>query len=154
MDVDEIGEIYKKVKKEFATICAINTCPHIIRVLGIVTKTHGQVSILMEFAAEGSLRDYIDKYKNEHLPKSFVHNVIYDIAYALKALHAHSVYHRDLKAANVFLLLIAKILYVVFGSSFGFSTGSICFDFILTKYFSISFTLFFDFVDVYNYYIF
>eukprot|EP00944_MAST-04C_sp_MAST-4C-sp1_P008771 g8771.t1 len=98
-------ELYQSFRKEFALMCTTNTCQRVVRVYGIVTETPGQLSLIMEYAPNGSLRDYLDKQKEQNrlLPQTFAHNLIYDIAYGMKELYAKGVQHRDLKAANVLL---------------------------------------------------
>ena len=41
--------------------------------------------------------------KNNELSKVFVHNTIYDIAFAMEVLHDNKIYHRDLNALNIMI---------------------------------------------------
>ncbi len=95
--------IYDSFKDEFALMCAINTCPRVVRVFGIITTIPYKLAMIMEYAAEGSLRNYLTKHASTPLEKSMALSLVYDIAYGMKALYAKGVHHRDLKASNVLL---------------------------------------------------
>ena len=99
----ENQSIYDSFKDEFALMCSVNTCPRVVRVFGIITTMPGKLAMIMEYAAEGSLRDYLTKHASTPLEKNLVRSLVYDIAYGMKALYAKGVHHRDLKAANVLL---------------------------------------------------
>ena len=62
-----------------------------------------KLAMIMEYAAEGSLRDYLTKHASTPLKKNMALSLVYDIAYGMKALYAKGVHHRDLKASNVLL---------------------------------------------------
>ena len=96
-------KIYESFEREFALMCSINTCPRVVRVFGIITTMTGKLAMVMEYAAEGSLRHYLTKHASTPLEKSMALSLVYDIAYGMKALYATGVHHRDLKASNVLL---------------------------------------------------
>eukprot|EP00505_MAST-04D_sp_SCG-Rhode-Island_P003745 Stramenopile-MAST_4_protein_3745 len=99
----ENHKIFDSFKNEFALMCSINTCPRVVRVFGIITTMPGKLVMIMEYAAEGSLRDYLTKHASTPLEKSMALSLVYDIAYGMKALYAKGIHHRDLKASNVLL---------------------------------------------------
>ena len=96
-------KIYESFEREFALMCSINTCPRVVRVFGIITTMTGKLAMVMEYAAEGSLRHYLTKHASTPLEKSMALSLVYDIAYGMKALYAKGIHHRDLKASNVLL---------------------------------------------------
>eukprot|EP00505_MAST-04D_sp_SCG-Rhode-Island_P002845 Stramenopile-MAST_4_protein_2845 len=106
-------KIMKGVKKELALMCRVDRCENVVRVFG-VAKISDQLILIMEYANQGSLRDYLDNHNEDPLPKDLVLNIINDIAVGMKEIYKHGVEHRDLKADNVFLDenhgdLIAKV---------------------------------------------
>jgi len=110
--------LYKSFQKEFALMFSANTCQRVIHVYGAVTKDPGKLTLVMEYAANGSLRKYLDNVEGSSgIDKEMACNIIFDIAYGMHELYNKGVHHRDLKSANVLLdhNMIAKV------SDFGLS---------------------------------
>ena len=110
--------LFKSFQKEFALMCSANTCQRVIHVYGAVTKDPGKLTLVMEYAANGSLRKYLDNVEGSSgIVKEMACNIIFDIAYGMYELYNKGVHHRDLKSANVLLdhNMIAKV------SDFGLS---------------------------------
>ena len=75
-------------------MCPVNTCPRVVRVFGIITTMPGQLVLIMEDAAERSLRNYWTKHASTPLKKSMALSRVYDIAYGMKALYTKGVHHQ------------------------------------------------------------
>ena len=53
--------IYDGVKKELTMMCRVDRCENIIRVFGVVKNIPDKLVLVMEYASNGSLRDYLDE---------------------------------------------------------------------------------------------
>ena len=69
--VAENYKLYESFKQEFALMCSINTCPRVVRVFGIITTMREKLAMIMEYAAEGSLRDYLTKHASTPLERAW-----------------------------------------------------------------------------------
>lgn len=77
-------------------------CPYTIHYYGTILFNK-QLTILMEFCPQGSLRDLID-ITDRVLNENQIAFVMHDLLSALKVLHnEHHIVHRDVKAANILL---------------------------------------------------
>eukprot|EP00944_MAST-04C_sp_MAST-4C-sp1_P013968 g13968.t1 len=106
-------KLYDGVRKELVTMCRCLNCENIVRVFGLVKNIPDKLVLIMEYATEGSLRNFLDKAENP-LSKELVFNLIYDVANGMKYIYSKGVEHRDLKADNVLLdeqhgELVAKV---------------------------------------------
>ena len=88
---------------EFEVLCKL-AHPNITRLYG-AWRSDDSLSILMEFADGGSLAEAMQARKAtaELLAEEAVLDWFVQIVLALSYMHTHSIMHRDLKAANVFL---------------------------------------------------
>ena len=80
--------------------------PYIIRFFGI-TKTPEGEAIVMEYAANGSLYQFLDLTRKRHLESSFSWKqrlkIAQDITRGLLLMHENKILHRDMKSLNVLL---------------------------------------------------
>jgi len=105
--------------KEAKILCDLKS-PNIIRFYGITRKKE-QECIVMEYAENGTLFEFLKKLRNEKKESTFSWDKRYDIALditrGLILMHRENVLHRDLKSPNILLdtNMVAKI------SDFGLS---------------------------------
>eukprot|EP00943_MAST-04B_sp_MAST-4B-sp1_P003078 g3078.t1 len=99
---EEINHTLDSFKRELAIMIKMQSCPNIIHTYGAFQR-HDELVVIMEYAANGSLREYLDKHKSNPLSKDLVCSLITDIAEGMKYMYTHRVEHRDLKADNVLL---------------------------------------------------
>lgn len=66
-------------------------------------KTTFNMFILMEYAEQGNLLDYMRKFQHLCLPEDEAKFCIYQVCKGLDHLHNHKIAHRDLKVENVFV---------------------------------------------------
>jgi len=111
------------VMQEFlneASLLSKMNSPYIIRFFGISRNKEGE-SIVMEYAAKGSLFHFLEMLRKENHESSFSWDKKYqmaqDITRGLLLMHSQGVLHRDMKSLNILLDkdMTAKI------SDFGFS---------------------------------
>ena len=68
----------EEIQNEFAIMIKGNQCPEIIHSYGIIQHRESLI-IIMEYASNGSLRDYLNDHKNTPLSKDLVCSLISDI---------------------------------------------------------------------------
>src|SRR5437667_4413854 len=57
--------------------------------------------LVMEYASGGSLRNYIGRYEQKHLPIEHAIKILLQISQALKYAHQKNIIHRDVKPENI-----------------------------------------------------
>ena len=82
----------------------------IIHSYGIIQQE--SLIIIMEYASNGSLRDYLNDHKNTPLSKDLVCSLISDIKWN-GLFYSHDVEHRDLKTDNILLDNELCVKYVI-----------------------------------------
>ena len=102
MSVPEQGKLYASFQKEFAIMCSARS-RRVVEVYGVITQLESKLILVMEYAANGSLRKMLDEDPQTPLERNTALGLIADIAFGMKYLYSKGVHHRDLKAANVLL---------------------------------------------------
>ena len=98
----------KKQEEELANEVMMQSSlrhPHIVRLVGYHWAC-GKMSLLLEFAAGGSLGKHIRKAASRRTPidpELFTQLWLSQIASALQCIHSHGVLHRDISSENIFL---------------------------------------------------
>ncbi|POG60496.1 kinase-like domain-containing protein [Rhizophagus irregularis DAOM 181602=DAOM 197198] len=105
----------KKFVNELKLVRMVHFHPNINRFLGIAKDDIGNYIMVLEFANEGNLRDYLMRKKNSLEWKDKVHMAL-DITCGLKCLHAQDIIHRDLHSKNI-LVNNGRLLIADFGLS-------------------------------------
>ncbi|GET02104.1 kinase-like domain-containing protein [Rhizophagus clarus] len=95
------GKIIENFTKELKTIRGVSYHDNIISFLGISKNDTGYI-MLLEYANEGNLRDYLTK-KFESLEWEKKIRMVLDITCGLQCLHLEGIIHRDLAINNLIL---------------------------------------------------
>jgi outer membrane protein assembly factor BamB/serine/threonine protein kinase len=98
--------------QEAETIAALHH-PHIIRVLDFDVTDDGVPFLVMDYAAQGSLRQR--HKRGEQVPLSTVVAYMQPIAEGLHYAHEHRIIHRDIKPDNILIDAQDKIVLSDFG---------------------------------------
>ena len=85
MTVPEQLELYKSFQREFAIMCSARN-RRVIEVYGIVKKLDKLVLVL-EYAANGSLRTMLDEEPSKPLEREMALGLIADVAFGMKYLY-------------------------------------------------------------------
>ena len=82
-------------------ICSRLRHPNIVQIYGVVTSDNKCLTVVMDYAPDGSLRDLLDQNPSMPLSKTTQLNYIKQLCYGIEYLHGSKVAHRDLKSLNV-----------------------------------------------------
>ncbi|CAB4423416.1 unnamed protein product [Rhizophagus irregularis] len=108
IEEDELNRLDDEFTKELRLLCEAD-CENVNRILGI-TKVSGSYTLVLEYANEGNLRDYLEKNFTSLNWKNKIQMAL-DITCGLKFLHSKEMIHRDLHPKNILVnngkLLIA-----------------------------------------------
>ncbi|GBB84910.1 hypothetical protein RclHR1_01150014 [Rhizophagus clarus] len=108
---DELNEANDEFVKELKLLREVDYHPKINRCLGI-TEDSGYYILVLEYANEGNLRNYLKK-KSTSLKWNDKIQMALDITSGLKFLHSKEIIHRDLHSKNILVnngkLLIADL---------------------------------------------
>ena len=102
MSVPEQVKLYASFQKEFAIMCSARS-RRVVEVYGVITQLESKLVLVMEHAANGSLRKMLSEDPGTLLEKKMALGLVADIAFGMKYLYSKGIRHRDLKAANVLL---------------------------------------------------
>ncbi|PKY37662.1 kinase-like protein [Rhizophagus irregularis] len=108
IEEDELNRLDDEFTKELRLLCEVD-CENVNRILGI-TKVSRSYTLVLEYANEGNLRDYLEKNFTSLNWKNKIQMAL-DITCGLKFLHSKEMIHRDLHPKNILVnngkLLIA-----------------------------------------------
>ncbi len=113
----EARECFINEMDVFSTLRSLPPCPNVIKSYDCVSKdtqsifdTHIKYTIVMEYAAKGSLAEYLEQ-NDLMLNPALYYQVVYGIANGICFLHKYNIAHKDLKTSNIFLSdkLVPKI---------------------------------------------
>ena len=78
---------------------------HIVEYYGSYPKDENNKYIIMEYAGNSNLKNFIEKYKKSHeyIKEKKIINIIKQICIGLRAIHNCGMIHRDLKPENIFI---------------------------------------------------
>ena len=112
----ELEEI-EKIQKLMNILSQINNS-HIIKYYNTFMK-NDVFNILMEYAGDVDLKQFIQNYKNknEFIDEKTIKDIILQICKGLKEIHNHRIIHRDLTPDNIFIDNNNKIKIGDFGIS-------------------------------------
>lgn len=115
LSMNERQRLLRELSSELAIMMQLHS-PLIVRVFGVVTKDPDFFGLVLEYMAEGSLRDRLDETENI-IALECRRSWLADIARGMCYLHRHDVEHRDLKASNILLASDNKCKVADFGLS-------------------------------------
>ncbi|CAB5191719.1 unnamed protein product [Rhizophagus irregularis] len=107
--------VIKNLVKELKLLRMVSYHDNINRFLGITNDHAGNYIMVLEYADEGNLRDYL-KVKFDSLQWENKIRMALDIACGLKCLHSRDIVHRDLHSKNI-LVNKGRLLIADFGLS-------------------------------------
>lgn len=110
------SEVSQELWHEFNLVFNLRS-PRIIQVMGFCTSKSGALSLVIEYAPGGALRDRLDKYSSEdRIPEADqACTWAVDIAHGMDYLHSRGVMHCDLKSPNVLLDALVRCKVADFG---------------------------------------
>ena len=76
---------------------------HIVEYYGSYPKDENNKYIIMEYAGNSNLKNFIDKRKGKYIEEKKIINIIKQICIGLRAIHSCGIIHRDLKPENIFI---------------------------------------------------
>ncbi|KAI4298924.1 hypothetical protein L6164_032432 [Bauhinia variegata] len=107
------GAGLEALENEFKILKSLKSSPYIVQCLG-TEKGKGNISVLMEYMAGGSVADVAQKFGGS-LEEEVVRLYTREILKGLKDLHQHGIVHCDLKCKNVLLGSSGDIKLADFG---------------------------------------
>ncbi|XP_037902942.1 serine/threonine-protein kinase nekl-2 [Hermetia illucens] len=112
--IAKTAAIYDAVKSEVYILSQLKH-PRIIKFIEVFIS-NSSIHIVMEYASQGSLGDYLRR-RTSPLTTTNVLNIFMDILMGLEYLHIKHVIHRDLKPANLLMSTHNRIKICDFGIS-------------------------------------
>ena len=78
---------------------------HIVKYYGSYPKDENNKYIIMEYAGNSNLKNFIEKYKKSHeyIKEKKIINIIKQICIGLRVIHSCDIIHRDLKPENILI---------------------------------------------------
>lgn len=109
--------------KEFQILSEFKGCSRIVQCYG--TKVQERINnegdiefkILMEYASGGSLRNFMDRFKDKKLPDALIRRFTRMILEGLAMIHGHGYVHCDLKPENILVFPSFELKISDFGLS-------------------------------------
>jgi len=113
----EFESLDDSFEREMAIVSTLNH-PNITRYYGFYNGDKGR-SIVMEYAKNGNLYDFLEKCRDEDidLPIELRYQICLGICRGIKSIHKKDIVHRDLKTPNILLNRSMKPLITDFGQS-------------------------------------
>jgi serine/threonine protein kinase len=93
--------LLNRVEQEIKIHSTLNH-PNVVQFLGSFNEG-GTTYIVLEYCANGSVVQAMDRCENRRLPLADVRKYMHDLAQAVRYLHSHIIIHRDLKPGNMLL---------------------------------------------------
>ncbi|CAB4437295.1 unnamed protein product [Rhizophagus irregularis] len=106
---DEHGEVNDEFIRELELLREVDYHPKINRCLGI-TKDSGKYILVLDYANEGNLRNYLRKKFISLKWKDKIQMAL-DITSGLKFLHSKGIIHRDLVKKYLFIIFVCDFCF-------------------------------------------
>ena len=117
METNNMSEKERQESEREARVLKKMDHPNIIRFHEVFMTRRGRLCIVMDYADQGDLHQYIKKQNGKLLEEPLILNWFTQVCFALGHVHSHKVLHRDLKTHNVFLTSAGMVKLGDFGIS-------------------------------------
>ncbi|KAH9176437.1 Pkinase-domain-containing protein [Lactarius sanguifluus] len=115
LDADD-GDDVDSIQREVALLTQLRDGPNITKYYGCHLDGP-RVWIVMEFAQGGSVYSLMQSSPNNSLEEKYVVVIVREVLIGLNYLHKSNVIHRDIKAANILVTALGKVMICDFGVS-------------------------------------
>ncbi|KAL1222395.1 Mitogen-activated protein kinase kinase kinase 20 [Cardamine amara subsp. amara] len=114
---------YVSLMQEVQILNKLRDCPRIVNICGndLDVGLGYSLKLLLEYATEGSLRNFMNKYKDRRLPDLMIRDFTRMIVEGLVAIHSHGYVHCDLKSDNLLIFPSKDNSYELKIADFGLS---------------------------------
>lgn len=109
---DDVGDI----QREVALLTQLRDAPNVTKYYGCYLDGP-RVWIAMELAQGGSVRTLMKSSKGGVLEEKYIVIIVREVLLGLNYLHKSAIIHRDIKAANVLITAVGKVMICDFGVS-------------------------------------
>lgn len=116
INLDTADDDVADIQREVALLTHLRDAVNITKYYGCYLDGP-RVWIVMEYASGGSVRTLMKACKDGIMQERYIVVVVREMLLALAYLHRMNVIHRDLKAANVLITAIGKVMLCDFGVS-------------------------------------
>ncbi|KAF8920717.1 Pkinase-domain-containing protein [Mucidula mucida] len=123
IDLDREDDDVADIQREVALLTQLRDAPNITEYFGCYMDGP-RVWIAMEFAQGGSVYSLMKASQDDCLEERYISVIVREVLIALCYLHKIPVIHRDIKAANVLVTAVGKVMICDFGVSALLSTAS------------------------------
>ncbi|KDQ57544.1 hypothetical protein JAAARDRAFT_130580 [Jaapia argillacea MUCL 33604] len=111
-DSDDVGDI----QREVALLTQLRDAPNVTKYYGCYLDGP-RVWIVMEYAQGGSVLNLMKASRDGTLEERYVVVIVREVLAGLSYLHKSGVIHRDIKAANILITDVGKVMICDFGVS-------------------------------------
>ncbi|KAJ4462700.1 putative Serine/threonine-protein kinase Nek8 [Paratrimastix pyriformis] len=102
----DIGQLSRRERddavNEVRILASLNS-PYVIHYFDSFVEPESQLNIVMEFAKNGNLCEYLKSEQPHSLPEDTVWKFFIQIGLGLHHIHSSKILHRDIKTLNIFL---------------------------------------------------
>ncbi|KAJ3737313.1 Pkinase-domain-containing protein [Lentinula guzmanii] len=123
INLDTADDDVDDIQREVALLTQLRDAPNITEYYGCYMDGP-RVWIVMEFAQGGSVLSLMKASRDGCLEEKFISVIIREVLIGLSYLHKVPVIHRDMKAANILVTSVGKVMICDFGVSALLATTS------------------------------
>ena len=116
INLDTADDDVADIQREVALLTQLRDAVNITKYYGCYLDGP-RVWIVMEYASGGSVRTLMKSCKGEVLEEKYIVVLVRETLLALSYLHKMGVIHRDIKAANILVTSVGKVMLCDFGVS-------------------------------------
>lgn len=116
---DDVGDI----QREVALLTQLRDAPNVTKYYGCYLDGP-RVWIVMELAQGGSVRTLMKACKDSIIEEKYIVLIVREVLTGLGYLHRSAIIHRDIKAANILINAVGKVMICDFGVSALLATAS------------------------------